>query len=39
MEQFLRRYPESIKTDSKYFDPVIDKTDSLIRKPLYPTGN
>ena len=27
---------ESIKTDSKYFDPVIDKTDSLIRKTFVP---
>ncbi len=27
---------ESIKSDSKYFDPVIDKTDSLIRKTFVP---
>ncbi len=27
---------ESIKSDSKYFDPVIEKTDSLVRKTLVP---
>ena len=30
---------EFIKSDSKYYDPEIDKTDSIVRKPTYLYGN